>query len=223
MEVNSLQKINIDVYNQAGEKTEVFELDKKFFGLHWNADLVYQVAVSMQANKRTPIAHAKDRGEVRGGGKKPWRQKGLGRARHGSIRSPIWIGGGVTHGPTKEKIYKKKINKKMKQKSLFVVLAQKLRDNEILFVDNLSLNESKTKKAAAVIKALRIINGYANLGKRAGRALFCLADSRNEFLAFRNLPYVNMIETRNLNTLDALQNKFIVLTKEGVKNLKITC
>lgn len=212
--------MNVNLYNQSGEKIEELNLNEKIFGLPWNEDLVHQVATSMQANKRTPIAHAKSRGEVRGGGKKPWRQKGLGKARHGSIRSPIWVGGGVTHGPTKEKIYEKKINKKMKQKAIFVVLSQKLRDNEILFLDKFSLDEIKTKKAAAVVKALRKIQDYANLTEKGGRVLVCLEKKApNEFFSFRNLPRANVIEARNLNVLDALSNKFLIFTKEVVNFL----
>ena len=97
--------MKVDIYNQGAEKTGTLELPKGVFGLPWNEDLVHQVAVAMQANLRVPVAHTKGRGEVAGGGRKPWRQKGTGRARHGSIRSPIWRGGGVTHGPTKGKNY----------------------------------------------------------------------------------------------------------------------
>ncbi len=130
------------VYSQIGKEVSSVKLPENVFGLPWNAraeSLVHQVAVSMMANKRTPIAHTKTRGEVAGTGKKPWRQKGTGRARHGSRRSPIWVGGGVAHGPRNDKDYSKKINKKMKAKALFTILSRKFKDGEVVFLDNISL------------------------------------------------------------------------------------
>lgn len=212
--------MKVNIYNQKGEKTEELRLDERIFEVPRNDDLMHQVVVSMQANKRVPVAHAKDRSEVRGGGKKPWRQKGTGRARHGSTRSPIWVGGGVTHGPLKEKNYKKKINKKMKQKALFIAVSQKLRDKEILFLDEFSISEIKTKKCLEIIKRLRKIEGFANLGKKNGKVLIYLNQPEKEaILSLRNFPYVVTGEARNMNVLSLLSMKFIILTKEGVKKI----
>ena len=113
------------LYNIKGEATGKLTVPENLFGLPWNADLVHQVVTAMRANMRPNVAHTKDRGEVRGGGKKPWQQKGTGRARHGSSRSPIWKGGGVTHGPRKDKIYAQKINRTMAAKALLTVLSRK--------------------------------------------------------------------------------------------------
>ena len=106
------------IYNQAGSPAGTIKLSEKVFGLPWNADLVHQVVASMRSDARVNLAHTKTRGEVRGGGKKPWKQKGTGQARHGSTRSPIWVGGGVAHGPRNDKDYSRKVNKKMKAKAL---------------------------------------------------------------------------------------------------------
>ncbi len=202
------------IYNQKGEKVGDLELSESVFGLPWNADLVHQVVVSMQANMRTPVAHTKGRGEVSGGGKKPWRQKGTGRARHGSTRSPIWIGGGVAHGPTKEKDYSKKINKKMKKKAFYTALSQKLRDNEILFLDKIDLAEPKTKEAFAVLKSISAIKGFENLAsRRKNKAILALAEKSIETeKSFRNIPGMGISEARNLNILDLLTHKYIIIS-----------
>ena len=110
------------LYNLKGEKIGTTVLPKEIFEVKINPDLIHQIAVSQSANRRRVIAHTKDRSDVSGGGRKPWRQKGTGRARHGSIRSPIWRGGGITFGPTKERVFSQKAPKRMKRKALFMVL-----------------------------------------------------------------------------------------------------
>jgi large subunit ribosomal protein L4 len=151
------------LYSMAGKEMGTVDLPQEIFGINFNADLVHQVVTSMMANARTGTADSKGRGEVRGGGKKPWKQKGTGRARHGSSRSPIWKGGGVTHGPLAEKNYKKKINKKMRAKALFMVLGSKLKEGNILFVDSLDFTTAKTKDAAKTFKTLSGIKGFERL------------------------------------------------------------
>ena len=123
-----------NVYNKEGKEAGKVTLPESVFNVAWNGDLVHQVVVAMQANARIPWAHTKDRSEVSGTGKKPWKQKGTGNARHGSRRSPIWRTGGVAHGPRNEKSYKQKINKKMRAKALFSVLSKKVEEGEVLFV-----------------------------------------------------------------------------------------
>src|SRR5674476_740010 len=140
------------IYNQKGTSTETIDLPAKVFAAKWRADLVHQVVEGMRSNKRAGTADTKDRGEVRGGGRKPWQQKGTGRARHGSTRSPIWVGGGVTHGPRKDENFDRKVSKKMKAKAFYTILSRKFKDGEILFVDSISFKEPKTKLAIGVMK-----------------------------------------------------------------------
>ncbi|MCR4283857.1 MAG: 50S ribosomal protein L4 [Parcubacteria group bacterium] len=208
------------IYNQKGEESGKIKIPKNIFGLAWNDDLIHQVVVSMQSNKRAPIAHAKGRGEVSGGGKKPWRQKGTGRARHGSSRSPIWKGGGVTHGPLSEKNYTKKINKKMKQKALFVALSRKLNDNEILFLDKVNLDKTKTKEAVGILKSLSKIKGFEKLiVKKKNAALVAMpAKDINTSLSFRNISGIGVGEVKNLNILDILSSKYLIMlnTKDSI-------
>ena len=145
--------------------------EKKKKPVQQNDDLIHQVAVSMMSNARNPIAHTKNRGEVSGTGDKPWRQKGTGRARHGSRRSPIWVGGGIAHGPRNERNYSKKINRKMKLKALFSVLSKKYKDGEIIFVDGISFKEPKTKEAKNVIHSLAKISQFEKLNRRKNATL----------------------------------------------------
>jgi large subunit ribosomal protein L4 len=158
-----METINVTTYTREGKKAADAAVPAYMFQLPWNGDLVHQVVTGMQSNARSGLAHTKGRGDVSGGGKKPWRQKGTGRARHGSTRSPIWVGGGVTHGPNKEKDYSKKINRKMKTKALFVTLSQKLADNRMIFVDDFKMAEIKTAGAMRVMEHLATIDGFNTL------------------------------------------------------------
>lgn len=192
----------------------------KVFESRWNADLVHQVVVSQAANRRQNVAHAKGRGEVSGGGRKPWRQKGTGRARHGSIRSPLWKGGGVTHGPLKEKQYKKKINRKMASKALALVLAAKVRDQEMIVIDGLVFPHAKTKEALGIFKNLSKQKMLADIIAKPKRALVLLPDNGQELRrALRNVPALELLEARNVTALDAIQRKYIVLPKPSVEIL----
>ena len=209
------------LHNQKGEKEGTIDVPESIFGLPWNPDLVHQVLVSLRANRRAATAHSKGRGEVRGGGKKPWRQKGTGRARHGSIRSPLWIGGGVTHGPLKEKIYDKKINKKMKNKALLVSFSKKAADKEIIFLSGLKFKEAKTKEAHNLFSALKKIKGFEKLGEWGGRTLTLLAKPASDSArAIRNLPQVDAREARNINALDIFSYKYLVMPEETIKVIK---
>ncbi len=201
------------IYNAQGKQAGTIELSEAVFGLKWNQSLMHQVVHSMQDNARTPVAHVKDRGAVRGGGKKPWRQKGTGRARHGSIRSPIWRGGGVTHGPLKDKDYSRTIPKKMRAKALYMALSKKFRDGEVIFVENFGLTAPKTSVAKKTLLALSSVSGFEKLStKRKNAALIAIADM-NEATSksFRNLGNVRAVKVSDLNPVVVLGNSFIVI------------
>lgn len=201
------------VFSKEGKETGKVTLPESVFGVTWNPDLVHEVVVGMQANARAGTAHTKDRSEVRGGGKKPWRQKGTGRARHGSRRSPIWTGGGVTFGPRSEKDYGVKINKKVKAKALATVLSKKQADGEVIFVDSLAMEAPKTADAKVVFTA--IANGSGNdamARKRKNAALVVLAD-RNLATekSFRNFGNIEVAQAKDINPVDLLTYKYVVV------------
>ena len=198
------------VYNQEGKEVSELKLNEAIFDLPWNADLVHQAVRVAWANKRQVLASTKDRSEVSGGGRKPWRQKGTGRARHGSIRSPIWKGGGITFGPTKERNFKLKINKKMARKAFLTALSTKAKDSELLVLDDLKLSAPKTKEMAKIMKNFSQVKN----------SLLVLA-GKNEDLkkAGRNLPNLRIINIDNLNILDILKYKHLIFTKDGIEHL----
>ncbi len=199
------------LYNQNAEEIGKINLPDSIFGLKINADLLHQVVTSLMSNKRQVIAHAKGRAEVRGGGKKPWRQKGTGRARHGSSRSPIWKGGGVTFGPTKDRNFKKKINKKMARKALLMAISSKAKDNQLVVVDDIKLNQSKTKEMALILKNISALFGE---NKNKPSVLMVTPSLDNSIKrSAQNLSTLNTIEARNLNSLLVLSSKYLLLMK----------
>lgn len=201
------------IYNKEGKEAGTITLSDKVFGVAWNPDLVHQVATAMLSNQRAGTAHTKDRSEVSGTGKKPWKQKGTGRARHGSRRSPIWRTGGVTHGPRNEKNYTKKLTKKMKAKALYSALSQKMNNGQILFVDSFSFDEIKTKHAAQTLASLSKVGGFERLAgspKKLAHIAFAQANDVAR-KSFNNISYVEMDEIRNLNVLDVLQHEYLII------------
>jgi large subunit ribosomal protein L4 len=205
--------MNAKIYSREGKETGSVNLPEAVFGVAWNPDLVHEVVVGMQSNARAGTAHTKDRSEVRGGGKKPWRQKGTGRARHGSRRSPIWTGGGVTFGPRSEKDYSVKLNKKVKSKALASVLSKKFADNELLFVDSLKMDEPKTKEAKAIVAALAKGADQANLAtKRKNAAIVVIADrDLATEKSFRNFGNIEVLQAKDVNPVDLLTYKYVVV------------
>ncbi len=211
----------VKIYNQEGKEVSELELNKAVFDLPQNADLIQQAVIVALANKRQVLASTKDRNEVSGGGRKPWRQKGTGRARHGSIRSPLWRGGGITFGPSRKRNFKLDINKKMARKALLTALSAKAKDGEILVLDDLKLPAPKTKEMVKIFKnfpqvktGLLILSGRRNLGKSD-------SGGKNEDLkkAGRNLPNINVINLDNLNILDILKYQYLIFAKDGIEHL----
>ena len=201
------------VYNQKGAEAGEIELPSGVFDLPWNADLVHQVVNSMEASSRAATAHTKNRGDVRGGGKKPWQQKGTGRARHGSIRSPLWRGGGTTFGPRADKNYDRKVNRKMKTKALNTVLSKKLKEGEIVFLDALLLSKLKSKLGKEVLTSLSNIKGFEAIKNKKQNALFIALDKKNEVAekSFRNFRNIKISELRNLNPVDAMKFRYLAI------------
>lgn len=206
--------MKIDIYNQNGEVSGSATLPKEIFEVEFNADLVHQVAVSLSANKRQISAHTKNRGEVSGGGKKPWRQKGTGRARVGSNRSPIWKGGGITHGPRNDRIFAVEIPKKMRRKALLMVLSEKAKNKQLVILDKIELAKGKTKEMAMSLSKLPCKNTTT---------LIAMPDyDKKVFLASRNINKTSIDDARNLNVLDLLNHKYLLLTKDSIKTIEKT-
>src|SRR3989338_4037330 len=207
------KKLESTIYTKDGKEAGTIALPANIFSVPWNDALMHQVVTTMQANARPTVAHTKNRGDVRGGGKKPWQQKGTGRARHGSISSPIWKGGGVTHGPLKDKVYAREIPKKMRTKALFVALSRKLKDGEILFVNSFGIDAPKTAVARKYLVTLSKVKGFELLAKkRKNSALIALAElTPATQKSFRNIGNIECMNTRNLNPVTVLKSKYLVI------------
>src|SRR3989338_1777316 len=187
------------IYNSKGKETGEITLPEEVFGVKWNADLVHEVLASLSTSKRMSTAHTKNRAEVSGGGKKPWQQKGTGRARHGSIRSPLWVGGGVAHGPRNEKNFERKVSKKMKTKALYTILSRKFKEGEVLFVDSIKPSEPKTKVAIQSLQSLAKVEGFKYLFSKRNNAAVLVVPTKDRVneRAFRNLSNIELMEARN--------------------------
>ena len=208
--------MKIKVYNQKAEAVKDLEVSADIFGIKASNELLHQAVIAQQANARRVLANTLDRSEVSGGGKKPWKQKGTGRARAGSSRSPIWIGGGVTFGPTKNRNFKQKINQKMKQKAIFMALSDKVSSDAFLVLDNLEFSEYKTKQFNEILN-----NFEKKVLQNDRRSVLIINDQKNDKILYsgRNLAGVKIINIENLNLLDVLNYKNLLLTEAGIKTL----
>ncbi len=207
--------IEAAIFSMEGKKVGSITLPAEIFGQPWKVDLVHKVTTAMQANARQNRAHTKDRSEVSGGGKKPWKQKGTGQARHSSTRSPIWRHGGITFGPRSERDYSEKINKKMRLGALVSVLSKKAKDGEIILVDKFAFSAPKTSAAKVAVAALaKGADALSLTTKKKNAALLALgAYDANVIKSFHNFGNVMTEELRNLNPVDILAHKYLIIEK----------
>lgn len=207
------------VYNQQGEKVGTCDLSERIFGVALKDSVVHHAMRVQLGNARKSIAHTKDRSEVSGGGKKPWRQKGTGRARHGSIRSPLWTGGGVTFGPRNDRNFSLKINKKQKHKALAMMLSSKVKAGTMAVLDTLALKEPKTKYMADVLRAFMSV--LPEVATRKTLIIIAGTD-KNITLASRNLPNAKVLRADSLNVNDLLTYRYVILPKEAIETIEKT-
>jgi large subunit ribosomal protein L4 len=210
--------LEAQVFNMEGKKLSVMALPVEIFGAPWRSDLVHQVSTGMQANARQNRAHTKDRAEVSGGGKKPWKQKGTGQARHGSSRSPIWRHGGITFGPRNERDYSEKINKKMRLQALVSVLSRKFKDGELILVDKFTFTAPKTATAKTALVALgKGADAVGLVAKKKNAALLAMSSyDVNMLKSFKNIGNVMTEEVRNINPLEVMSKKYLIIENPEV-------
>lgn len=200
--------IQAPLYNAKGEQAGTIDLPEAVFAVASNDTLVHQVYVAIAANLRNPIAHTKGRGERAGSGKKPWKQKGTGRARVGSVRSPLWRKGGVTFGPTKDRNFSKDTNRKMRRKALCVALSEKLRAEKIRIVDEFSFETKKTKAFADLL---------GRIGVRPGKVLVGFSKAEREIgLLSRNIEKTTNVLSENMSVYDLLNHEYLLVTRQSI-------
>ncbi|MEK7161804.1 MAG: 50S ribosomal protein L4 [Patescibacteria group bacterium] len=204
--------MKVNLYNQKGEVVGDVELNSKIFDVKPNAHLLAEAVRIHQANSRQGSSHTKNRGEVSGGGKKPWKQKGTGRARAGSTRSPIWRHGGVTFGPRSNRNWELKLNKKAKTQALFMTLSDKVKENQFIVVDQIALTEPKTKELVKVFTDLH--KGIKTLGKKQ----MLITPKKDDKLArsSRNLKSITSVLANSLNLVEVLKANSIIILKDSL-------
>ncbi|MBQ3219720.1 MAG: 50S ribosomal protein L4 [Clostridia bacterium] len=201
---------SVKLYNMVAKEVGSLELPDALFNTEYNESVIHQAVVTRLANERQGTKSTLTRIEVRGGGAKPWRQKGTGRARQGSIRSPQWVKGGVVFAP-KSRDFSKKMNAKAKEVALLSALSQKIRDDEVIFIDEIKVNEAKTKEMAAFLKAF-------NLEK----TVLLVMDNSDEMVlrASANIKAISTISAVQLNTYDVVKNSKLVISKQAVQQIQ---
>ncbi len=200
------------LYNVKGVKQREVELPESVFGVEMEDRIIHEVVVAFEANQRVSVAHTKDRGDVSGGGKKPWKQKGTGRARHGSIRSPLWVGGGVTFGPRNNRNFKKKVNKKVARKALKMVLTNRAEHGVVSLVDSFELKDGKTKNCAQLVTAVG--------AEKARRVLFVTNGVNKDIVrCVANIANADVTTVADLNAYTAIRNKALVIEEGCIEAL----
>jgi len=201
----------VSKFDMSGKEIGDFELNDKVFAEDINEHVVHQVITSQLAAKRRGTASTKTRSEVRGGGRKPWRQKGTGRARHGTIRSPLWVGGGITFGP-KPRSYEKKVNKKMKRLALRSILTDKVKNDQLKIIDELDYDKPKTKQ---------VINLIEDFDLKDKKVLIVLPEKNdNVYLSARNLPKVDTMVLDAMNAYQLLDNECILVPEKAAQKIE---
>lgn len=201
------------LYNQQGEAIGTVELDANVFGVKPNRGLIEQAVVTQLSNRRQPLAHTQTKGDVRGGGRKPWKQKGTGRARHGSIRSPQWKGGGIVHGPRSNRSYARKMNIKAKRQALLMSLSDKAQAERVSIVDTFQLPEAKTKLMAKF---------FSKLPARKTSLFILPASAPLTVRAGRNIPGLTFIRADSLNVYDIIKHQQLVILQAALPVIQKT-
>jgi large subunit ribosomal protein L4 len=201
----------VKLYTWQGKDAGVMTLPDALFAVTPKANVIHNVIVAQEANSRVVLAHVKDRSEVSGGGKKPWKQKGTGRARHGSSRSPIWVGGGVTHGPQDDRNFSVKLNKKTKRTALAMLLTDKLNDGAFVAVEDYNITEGKTKFAAEMRNALP--------GAKTSALMIVTTGDVAMKRAAANLPRTTTIHAHSLNVRDLAKYRTVIASKDAITAL----
>ncbi|HBH46526.1 MAG: 50S ribosomal protein L4 [Candidatus Jacksonbacteria bacterium RIFOXYC2_FULL_44_29] len=206
--------MNLPIYNIEGHETGKISLNPKIFGVKTKSWILHQVIVAQQANSRVNVAHTKTRGEVRGGGKKPWKQKGTGRARHGSIRSPLWRGGGITFGPLNTRNFKIKVNQKVKTQALMMALSEKVNEKALIILEQLSFDVIKTKN---------IVDLFKNLKINDKKILLSLPVKDDKIVkSARQIKKIKLTAADSLNVRELLWADTLLTTVKGVERIEKT-
>lgn len=198
---------NVSIYTQDGKPAGEMDLNEAHFGVKGKMSLVHEVLLAQQANRRKSIANTKTKGEVSGGGKKPWKQKGTGRARQGSIRSPQWVGGGITFGPLSERNFSLKVNRKAKQKALFIALTDKVNDKNLIVIDSIKTEPAKTSILATMLRKLPVGRNTLLVAPGSSPALMRMA---------HNLQNVTVVTVQSVNLEDVLKHRSVAFLKDSI-------